>query len=127
MSREFTNKLLELMEEGIISSTSIARECLEYMSEDEVKDMCISNDWIEEEVESEDIGDEDTEEITYDIVNWLWEHEVAFKDAVKAFGLKADENEEYSFKGVSVDELVGWISEHKQLSSDFFDTFPELI
>ena len=40
MVREYTNHLLELAEDGVISWEDIARECLCYMSEDDVSDMC---------------------------------------------------------------------------------------
>jgi len=51
MSREYTNKLIELMQEGIILPDSVVAACLKYMSEDEVKDMAISNEFICEEEE----------------------------------------------------------------------------
>ena len=39
MSRKITNKLLELLEDGALSWETVARECLCYMSEDDVADM----------------------------------------------------------------------------------------
>lgn len=42
--RKYTNKLLELLDEGIISHKTVAEMCLSYMSEYEVEDMCRSND-----------------------------------------------------------------------------------
>ena len=39
MPREFTNKILELCESGVLSWEQIAREALAEMSEDDVKDM----------------------------------------------------------------------------------------
>jgi len=53
MSREATNKLYELAEEGVVSWESIAKACLGYMSEVDVKDMAECNEFIEVE-ESED-------------------------------------------------------------------------
>ena len=44
MIREFTIKLLEAMDEGVISTWTVAEMCLAYMSERDVKDMCQSND-----------------------------------------------------------------------------------
>jgi hypothetical protein len=49
MPRKYTNKLLELLEDGGISWEVIARECLCYMSEDDVADMCRTSLDIEEE------------------------------------------------------------------------------
>ena len=37
--REYTTKLLEMMDEGLISAEAVAEMALAYMSEDDVKDM----------------------------------------------------------------------------------------
>ena len=50
-------KLLEMAESNDLSWETIARECLEFMSEDAVRSMAEVNDWIEE--------DEDYEEEVY--------------------------------------------------------------
>ncbi len=39
MSREYTNKLLEYIDDGIVSKDFVITACLKYMSEDDVKDM----------------------------------------------------------------------------------------
>ena len=49
MSREYTIKLLEMIEEGLLSEGSVIIACLKYMSEDEVKDMMEANEFIMEE------------------------------------------------------------------------------
>ena len=63
MAREATCELIERAENGAISWETIARECLQYMSEDEVRDMAESNDWIdpEDDEEDEDLEGEDDE------------------------------------------------------------------
>lgn len=38
--RQSTNRLLRLMEEGIIAPLTVARTCLSFMSEDDVREMC---------------------------------------------------------------------------------------
>lgn len=53
MTREATNKMYELAEEGLVSWESIAKACLGYMSEADVKDMAECNEFIGVE-ESED-------------------------------------------------------------------------
>ena len=58
MTREYTNKLLEMVEEGILDRDSVIMACVKYMSEDEVKDMMHSNEFIEEEDEEETEGEE---------------------------------------------------------------------
>jgi hypothetical protein len=42
--REYTSKLMEMMEEGLISAKDVAEMALAYMSEDDVKYMCRAND-----------------------------------------------------------------------------------
>ena len=65
--REYTNRLLEMIEEGMIDPTNVVEMCLSYMSEDEVKDMCQCNDLSDymfesDDEEDEDYSDEDNEE-----------------------------------------------------------------
>ena len=50
MSREYTNKLLEMVDDGILSYESIATAALKYMSESDVQDMAECNEFIEEEL-----------------------------------------------------------------------------
>jgi hypothetical protein len=54
MSREITNKLLEMVDEGLLNARTLALACLKYMSEDEVEDMARANEFLEEEEEDED-------------------------------------------------------------------------
>ena len=49
MSRKYTNKLLEMIEEGLLDKDNVIMACVKYMSEDEVKDMMESNEFLEEE------------------------------------------------------------------------------
>lgn len=62
MPRKYTNRLIELAEEGAVNWQGIARECLQRMSEDQVKDMVIDMEWndcddeeVDEEVDEDDI------------------------------------------------------------------------
>ena len=43
-SRRVTNRLIELMDEGMLSPEQLALMCLQYMSEDDVADMAADND-----------------------------------------------------------------------------------
>ena len=57
MVREYTTKLLEMMDEGLISAEAVAEMALAYMSEDDVKDMVRSNDlmpWLEDDEDEEE-------------------------------------------------------------------------
>lgn len=49
MSREFTNKLLEMVEEGLLDKDMVIMSCVKYMSEDDVRDMMFANEMVEEE------------------------------------------------------------------------------
>jgi hypothetical protein len=44
MPRKYTDNLLEILENGVLSWEEIARECLCYMSEEDVADMCVTAD-----------------------------------------------------------------------------------
>ena len=54
MGREITNKLLEMVDEGILDARTLALACLKYMSEDEVEDMAKANEFLEDEEDEED-------------------------------------------------------------------------
>lgn len=82
--REFTNKLIELCEEGILDPVGVVRMCVKYMSEDDVEDMCNCNEITdlmfepdEEEDELENEEDDDVEEfdphIEFKHVNDIWD------------------------------------------------------
>ena len=60
-SREFTNKILEAVEEGMLDKDTVIMACLIYMSEDQVRDMAEANCFFEHE-EEEDEEEEDEEE-----------------------------------------------------------------
>ena len=54
--RKETTRLLEMMDEGLISAQAIAEMALAYMSEDDVADMMRANDILDED---EDDGQPD--------------------------------------------------------------------
>ena len=56
--RTQTTKLLEMMDEGLISAQAVAEMALSYMSEDDVADMMRSNDILDEEDEDDGQPDE---------------------------------------------------------------------
>lgn len=53
MIRKTTNKILELIEEGVLDKDVVIMSCLKYMSEDEVSDMAHINGFFEFEDEEE--------------------------------------------------------------------------
>jgi hypothetical protein len=56
--REYTNKLLEMVEEGLLDKDMVIMACVNYMSEDDVKGMMEANEMIEEEDEEYDPMDD---------------------------------------------------------------------
>lgn len=46
-TRKYTNMLLELLEAGVLDKDNVILACMCYMSEDDVKDMCEKNEYIE--------------------------------------------------------------------------------
>ena len=54
MTREATNKILELIEEGVLDRDTVIMAALKYMSEDEVADMALANEFFDEDSYYED-------------------------------------------------------------------------
>ena len=54
--RQATDKILEMVEEGILDRDTVIMSCLKYMSEDDVADMAQMNEFFinEEEYDEED-------------------------------------------------------------------------
>ena len=55
--RQATDKILEMVEEGILDKDTVIMSCLKYMAEDEVADMAQMNEFFINE--EEDDNDED--------------------------------------------------------------------
>ena len=56
MAREATNKLLQMVDDGLVGQDYVLTAALKYMSEDDVRDMCHANDielWLDEEDEDD--------------------------------------------------------------------------
>ena len=64
--RDATNRLIEMMDEGLISAQAVAEMALAYMSEDDVADMMRSNDILDEEDEDDGQPDEMQEWESFD-------------------------------------------------------------
>jgi hypothetical protein len=60
--RTQTNKLIDMMDQGLISAEAVADMALAYMSEDDVADMMLANDIIEDEADEEPEDEEWTPE-----------------------------------------------------------------
>ena len=53
--RQATDKILEMVEEGILDRDMVIMSCLKYMSEDDVADMAHSNEFFINDEEEEDL------------------------------------------------------------------------
>ena len=81
--RDFTNRLIELVEEGTLDPVGVVRMCVKYMSEDDVEDMCDCNEltdlMFEPDIEEDELEDEeeDVEEFDgpkeFNHVNDIWD------------------------------------------------------
>ena len=49
MARQYTNQLIDMIDNGLISDEFVVTMCLKYMSEDDVKDMMEYNDIIQDD------------------------------------------------------------------------------
>jgi hypothetical protein len=63
MSREYTCKLYDLVDEGVITWEQIAKAALSYMSEYDVKDMAITEELVVEEEDEE--GEDPMDDFNY--------------------------------------------------------------
>lgn len=52
--RTTTDKILEMIDEGLLDARTVALACMKYMPEDAVEDMAKANDFLEEPEEEED-------------------------------------------------------------------------
>lgn len=52
-TRKITNRLLDMIEEGVLDPQIVLEACLKYMSEDDVADMAHSNELLFEEEDEE--------------------------------------------------------------------------
>ena len=64
--RKETNRLLDMIEEGLIDPHAVADMCLAYMSEADVADMMRANDLLEEEDEDDGQPSESQEWESFD-------------------------------------------------------------
>jgi len=62
MSRIYTSKLLEMIEEGLLNKDNVIMACVKYMSEDDVKDMMECNEFVDYMNEDEEEDLEETKE-----------------------------------------------------------------
>jgi hypothetical protein len=64
--RTQTNKLIDMMDEGLITAQFVAEMALAYMSEDDVADMMRANDILDEEDKDDGQPDEAQEWADFD-------------------------------------------------------------
>jgi hypothetical protein len=54
MTREYTNQLLEMIEQGLLDRDTVIMACVKYMSEDDVRDMMFANEFVLETDEEDE-------------------------------------------------------------------------
>lgn len=54
MARQYTNKLLEMVDDGLLNKDTVIMACINYMSEADVQDMMECNEFIELEEEEDE-------------------------------------------------------------------------
>ena len=62
MTRKFTMKLIEAMDEGLINPKRLAENLMGYMSEQEVENFARAEGYLEHEEEEEDSSSDETAE-----------------------------------------------------------------
>jgi hypothetical protein len=61
--REYTRKLMEAIQEGVLDRDTVINAALSYLSEAEVKDMCEANGFFEDEEEEAEEEAESEEDL----------------------------------------------------------------
>ena len=62
MAREYTNKRLEMVEEGLLDKDMVIMACVKFMSEDDVRDMMEANEFILEDEDDDDVDFDEEED-----------------------------------------------------------------
>lgn len=113
--RDATNKILEMIDEGLLDARDVAQMCLKYMSEDAVADMAEANEiFFEEEEASYDyiinVGDYDDELDPYCVA--FLTREDAIEEAKKLIETKTYEFTEVVYMPVDDEDIneVVWRS-----------------
>ncbi len=65
MTREYTNKLLEAMDEGMIDPKELAQQLAAWLSEDDVRDFWVSYGYAEAFDEEEEEEDDPMDDFNY--------------------------------------------------------------
>jgi hypothetical protein len=61
MTREYTTKLLEMIKEGLLNRDVVIMACVNYMSEDDIRDMMDCNGMLLDEGDEEEEPEEEEE------------------------------------------------------------------
>ena len=51
--REYANKLIEMVDDGIVDKGRLIRDLINWMSEDDIHDFMIANEYVDSEYEDE--------------------------------------------------------------------------
>ena len=62
MTREITQKILDMVDGGVLDPQAVILACLKYMSEDDVRDMAESNEFLDMCIHCGQIVEDDSDE-----------------------------------------------------------------
>lgn len=65
MTRKITNKLMDMIDQGLVDRDTVIQACLMYMSEDEVADMCHVNEFILHQDDEDEDSEQDVDVDSY--------------------------------------------------------------
>lgn len=66
-TREYTNKLLEMLDDGLLDASQVVRDLVCYMSESNVQDFMECNGYLDDEEEEEE-EEESSDELSEDFL-----------------------------------------------------------
>jgi len=69
MTRQYTNQLLEMIENGLLDKDTVINACVNYMSENDVRDMMESNEFLEEEEDEEEEEEEEEDDSVFNMIH----------------------------------------------------------
>lgn len=74
-ARKYTNRLLDLIDEGMLDARSVVQHALGHLSEEDVKQLCEANEYVElmfpDEQQAEEEPESVADQIRRDRLAWL--------------------------------------------------------
>lgn len=112
--RTYSNDIISAVEDGFLTWEEVAMACLKYMSEDEVEDLVVVNQWVIATDEKLDLDSIDKTEI----LDFIYDHTQLSIDFENHFDCSYDV-EGNLINEPGLDEIIAWLQEHDQAWEDF--------